>query len=297
MVRGLLGLLGASALLSAQSLLLTFDDGPSLGRTPKLNAQERNAAILDALREAKAPAVLMVMGRDGGDSPEGRLALKAWSDAGHALGNHTFSHLNLDKVSAEAFLADVKRCDALIKDLPGFAPWLRFPYLKEGLDPTKRDAVRAGLKAMGYRDLPVTLATFDWFYDERLRERLRKDPVGDVSDLRSAYLEHVLDAADQARELGRRLLGRDPVHVILLHHTLLNALYLGDLLRALKANGWTFVPLDAAARDPLYAMQAVAPNAGADLLWSLAQDRKVDAGPDLDARHQALLAQFPGVPR
>jgi peptidoglycan/xylan/chitin deacetylase (PgdA/CDA1 family) len=297
MVRRLLGLLGASALLSAQSLLLTFDDGPGLGRTPKLNAQERNAAILDALREAKAPAVLMVMGRDGGDSIEGRQALKAWSEAGHALGNHTFSHLNLDKESAEAFLADVKRCDAFLKDLPGYAPWLRFPYLKKGADPVKRDAVRAGLKAMGYRDLAVTIATFDWFYDERLRERLRQDPMSDVSDLRSAYVEHVLDAADQARDLGRRLLGRDPVHVVLLHHTLLNALYLGDLLRALKANGWTFAPLDAVAKDPLYALQATTPNAGADLLWSLAQDRKVDAGPSLDARHQALLVQFPGVPR
>lgn len=297
MVRRLALLLAASVLATAQSLLLTFDDGPGRQRTPRLNPDERNQAILDALRAEKAPAVIFAIGRDGGESPEGQRALQAWGEAGHRIANHTFDHLNLDKVSAAAFLSDIQRCDGWIKGTPGYAPWLRFPYLKEGADPGKRDAVRAGLKAMGYRSLPVTIATFDWFYDERLRERLRHNPTADLSDLRSAYLEHVLECCDQAKALAAQVLHREPVHVILLHHTLLNALYLGDLLRALKVNGWRFVSPEAVWADPLYAMAPKLPNGGADLLWALAQDAKVDAGPSLDARHQALLAHLPGGPR
>ncbi len=295
MVRRALLLIASTAFAVAQTVLLTFDDGPARQRTPRLNPDERNEAILDALKAEGVKAVLMAMGRDGGDTPEGRRVLKGWGEAGHRVGNHTFDHLNLDKVSAEVFLADVKRCDGLIKDLPGYAPWLRFPYLKEGKDAPKRDAVRAGLKAMGYRNLPVTIATFDWFYDERLRERLRQNPMADLSDLRSAYLEHVLDTCDQAQGLAKRLLGKDPVHVMLLHHTLLNAMYLRDLIRTLKANGWKFAAPEDVWTDPLYALEPKAPNAGSDLLWGLAQDRRIDAGPDLDTRHQALLMQFQGA--
>ena len=257
--------------LAAQALTLTFDDGPNRVQTPLLSPDARNAAILKALAVAKVQAIVFANGIDGGDTPKGRAALAAWGEAGHRVGNHTYSHLRL--VDLPAFTADFQRCDAMIRALPGYTKLFRFPYLKEGSTPEVRDGMRAALAEAGYRNAPVTIPTFDWLIDERLRSRLRRDPQADLEPYRTYYLEDVLDQADRARALALKLTGREVTHTVLLHHCLLNALFLGDLIRALRANGWTLVgPLEAYA-DPLYRQAPQTLDTGTSLLKTLAAEQ------------------------
>jgi peptidoglycan/xylan/chitin deacetylase (PgdA/CDA1 family) len=70
--------------------------------------------------------------------------VKEWGNAGHDVGNHTYSHLNFgsEQTTLEAFTADVVKNEALLKGLPGWTPRFRFPYLKEGKTAAKRDEFR-----------------------------------------------------------------------------------------------------------------------------------------------------------
>lgn len=257
--------------LQAQTLTLTFDDGPNRVKTPRLSPEERNGALLSALRKEKVHAILFANGLDGGDTPEGREALAAWGREGHLVGNHTYSHLRLTDLAP--YQADVLRCDAMIRTIPGYARLFRFPYLKEGDTAATRDGMRKALAEAGYRNAHVTIPTFDWLLDERLRTRLRQDPRADLGPYRAHYIEHVLDQADRARALAQKLTGREVKHAILLHHCLLNALFLGDVIHALKVNGWSFVdPLEAYA-DPLYLEAPRGLDTGTSLLQALAREK------------------------
>lgn len=262
--------------LQAQSLALSFDDGPSLDQHVMLDAAGKNQAILAALEAAKVHSVLFACGHKCLESPEGRALVKAWGDAGHRVANHSYAHASFGVKTAtvEAFETDLLKNEALMQDLPGFTRWFRFPYLKEGDTAPKRDGVRTFLKAKGYRNGAVSIDASDWYYDQRLQARLAKDPKADLAPYRKVYLEHLWDRATYYNGLSRQILGRDMSHVILLHHNLVNALFLPDVIQMFRAKGWVIISPAEAYEDPVYQIQPKALPAGESLLWSLAKERK-----------------------
>lgn len=153
------GLLGAA---HGQTLALWFDDGLDPRTQPR--AAEWNGAILDALAYAEVRAVLFAAGGRV-DSPAGLSLVKAWGDAGHAVANHAYRHLDLAAATTtlDTFIADVERNDALLKDQPGWTPRLRFPYLKEGGTAAKRDGMRAWMTTHGYRSGAVSIDASDFW--------------------------------------------------------------------------------------------------------------------------------------
>lgn len=257
--------------LGAQSVTLTFDDGPNRVKTPRLSPEERNEAMLKALRDEKVQAILFANGIDGGDTAEGRAALSAWGQNGHLVGNHTYSHLRFTDLAT--FKADFLRCDAMVKTIPGYERFFRFPYLKEGPNIEMRDGMRKALVESGYRNAHVTIPTFDWLIDERLRSRLRTNTLAELEPYRTYYVESVLNQADRARSMALKLTGREVKHAILLHHCLLNALFLGDLIQALKANGWTLVGPREAYADPIYTEEPARLDTDANLLSTLSREK------------------------
>jgi peptidoglycan-N-acetylglucosamine deacetylase len=131
----------------AQTIAFTFDDGPRTNETPLLTPSERNQALLDALSKHQVKAALFVTSGYGAHTAEGLAMAKAWGQAGHALGNHTVSHLNLEKstVTLDQYQKEILDCDAIISTLPGYQKWFRFTYLREGNTAEKRDGMRAFL--------------------------------------------------------------------------------------------------------------------------------------------------------
>jgi peptidoglycan-N-acetylglucosamine deacetylase len=257
----------------APSVAFTFDDGPQLHSTPLLSPAARNQALLDALARHQVTAALFVTVGNGADRPEGLALARAWGEAGHAIGNHTVSHLDLDKASVTLarYQQELLDCDAVIRALPGYQKWFRFTYLREGNTPEKRDGMRAFLKAQGYRNAYVSLDTSDWRLDELLVKRLTADPRADVSAIRQAYLAHVWQRAQAYRQLAQQLQGRDVPQVLLLHHNLINALWLGDVIEMFTARGWAITTPPQAFADPMYALQPVSPAPGQSLLLSMAR--------------------------
>jgi peptidoglycan-N-acetylglucosamine deacetylase len=253
----------------AQSVAITIDDGPNAGNTPRMSAQERNQAMLDALAKHRVQAALFVTAGYGANTPQGLPLLQAWSKAGHAIGNHTVTHPDLEKVPLAEYQRQVMECDRLISTQPGYQKWLRFTYLREGNTPEKIDGMRKFLRDHGYRNAQVSLDTSDWRLNEKLEEVLKKDPNADTSAIRTAYLAHIKQRALAYRELSQQLQGRDISQVLLLHHNLLNAMWLDDVLTQFKEMGWKIITPAEAFADPVYKLEPVRKAAGQSLLLSL----------------------------
>lgn len=207
------------------------------------------------------------------DTPHGAGILKRWSAAGHRIGNHTYSHQPLlGKITAQQFEADALRNDPILRGYSGFRKFFRFPVLKEGHTREERDDLRAFLAGHGYRNGSVTIDASDWYYDQRLNERLKADRHFDVTRYRQPYLDHIWSRAQFYDQLSRDVLGRSAAHTLLIHYNLLNALFMGDLLAMFRSNGWDVIDAEEAFMDPVFERQPDTVPAGESLIWALAKE-------------------------
>lgn len=246
------GLAKHPAKLGEKRIAISFDDAPR-GAGAFLDPNVRPRLLIAALHDAgvKQAVFFTNPGRiDPGSATEA--SIRSYVKAGHVLADHTATHMVLGKVSADAFLADIDKAESWLKKQRGYRPWFRFPQLDEGgRDTAKRDAVRAGLKARGLRNGYVTADGWDWYMEDlALGAKQRKQHI-DYDGLRDLYVETHVQAADFADSLARRALGRAPAQMLLLHETDLAALYLPDLIKALRADGWTIITADQAYADPM----------------------------------------------
>ena len=96
---------------------LTFDDGPSPRCTPQL---------LDGLRDLGAKATFFVVGCQAVKDPD---IVRRIADEGHQVGNHSYDHAALDRLTPAQALADLEKNDALLRELLGEGDyWVRPPY-------------------------------------------------------------------------------------------------------------------------------------------------------------------------
>jgi peptidoglycan-N-acetylglucosamine deacetylase len=251
----LLGLLLALP-LCAQQVALSLDDAPYLRPAPLLDAPAQHQAMRKALKQKRVQAILFANGINGGDTLLGKAILRAWGEAGHRLGNHGYSHWDLNDggVTLGAYEADFLKEEALIRDLPGFTPRYRYPFLRAGNTEAKRDGFYSFLKANGEAIGHVSIDTADWLLDERLRKRLERDPKADLLPYRELYLKHLWACARFYDAWSLEEFGRPIPHVILLHCRLLNGLFLGEVIDFFRSKGWNWIDPVTAFSDPVYAL-------------------------------------------
>ena len=240
----LLALTAASAeAQEAKRIALSFDDVP---RFPGafMTPDVRTITLIEALREAgvEQAAFFVTTGNleeDYGRNGEARI--RAYVEAGHVIANHSRSHTHLSDNTVADYVADFDQAAAWLEGRPGARPWYRFPYLDEGHDVERRDAVRAALRARGLSNGYVTVDNYDWAIDDLVRKALAEKREIDLRALGDFYAETAVQAADFYDRIARETLGRSPAHVFLLHETDLNALFIVDVVAALQADGWQTV--------------------------------------------------------
>jgi peptidoglycan-N-acetylglucosamine deacetylase len=273
--RDVLAALGGSALLAAAlrdkpTIAITMDDlrWQDIPEPMRRDADERLRMALD---RHKVRTALFVIGENG-DTPEGRAILRQWSERGHMIGNHTWSHRWIDNLPEEQFGADMLRCDAFVRQFSTFRLYFRFPALKEGGTRERRDWMRSFLKEHGYRNGAVTIDASDWYYDQRLRKCIKERAKFDVNLFREPYLAHLWDRASYYGGLAREVLGRNIRHTILLHYNVLNSLFLSDAMDMFRTRGWQLVDAEHAFQDEVFTRQPDTVPAGESLVWALAKE-------------------------
>jgi peptidoglycan/xylan/chitin deacetylase (PgdA/CDA1 family) len=267
---------------STPGIAVTIDDF-DLSDTVLLSGEDRDTAIRAALRRHRVKAGGFVAGKYVNDTVSPRV-LARWSEDGHIIGNHSFSHEYFDGQSPDALMADISKCEPLLSGYSGYRKLFRFPYLAEGKTVEGRDAMRALLKQHGYRNAHVTIDTSDWYIDNRLKARLKANAQSSVDPYRRFYLDHIWDRATFYDGLAKSLFGHSIDHTILLHHRLTTGLFLDDMLSMFSERGWRLVDAEMAFASPVFALEPNALPAGQSLVWAAA---KADG-------HFEKLLRYPG---
>ena len=250
---------------------LTMDD-PTVDVSPFMNWTEANRRILRVLDARKLKAALFVSGKHV-DRPDGKTLLGAWDDAGHLICNHSYLHLMfLRKTTFEEFAADFLRDEPIIAPYRHRTRLFRYPFLKEGDTAEKRDRFRALLKEHGYRVGHVTLDTSDWYVNDRMQQRLQQVPGTNVEPYRDYLVAHLLDRASFYRQLALDVLGHEVRHTLLVHYSMINALFLQDVMAAFEKSGWEWIDADHAYEDPVFLREPQTLPAGESLIWALAAE-------------------------
>ncbi len=263
-----------------KKIALSFDDVPR-GAGAFFTPDERTQRIIAELKAAEAPQAVFFVNPchiGSGDGVGGEARIAAYVAAGHVIANHSCTHPHLNTTAADAYLADIDKAEVWLKGRPGHRPWFRFPFLDEGgADKVKRDALRAGLAERGLRNGYVTAESADWHLEALTRDAAKAGKPIDRAALGRLYVTWHVEAADFADGLMQQAIGRQPVQVMLLHETDLAALYIGDLVRALRAAGWTLVSADTAYADPIGALMPDTPSAQGTLAEALAWEKGLPA--------------------
>lgn len=265
------------AVATVTELAVTVDDLPAHGPSPSGVTRLGIALqMTQALRRYAVPEVYGFMnGAPLEADPELEKILTVWRQAGFLLGNHTFSHLDLTRVSAARYLADIERNELVLarQRPPGTVKYFRHPYLHDGDTVKKRTAVRQGLAGRGYTVAPVTVDFQDWAWnDAYTRCRLRHDTAA-IARLGASFVKAATSHLAASVELSTRLFGRPIKHILNLHIGAFDALMLHEVLAAYQAAGTRFITLRAALQDPVYRID---PGIGeATLLMRIAKARGV----------------------
>ena len=95
-----------------KQIALTFDDGPHPSLTPK---------ILAILAKYGGPATFFMVGQNVLNYPS---AAKQVIDAGHEVGNHTFTHPHLANLNEHAIMEEIGKCEDALEELSEYRPHL-----------------------------------------------------------------------------------------------------------------------------------------------------------------------------
>jgi peptidoglycan-N-acetylglucosamine deacetylase len=247
--------LGPEQSLAAVKVAVTVDDIPANGDLmPGITRMDTLRGVIRALKHNRVPQAYGFANRFAGLED----VAKEWLAAGYPLGNHTYDHVDLGRVGAREYIADIEKMDQAFLTLGPFTPpvdqrrMFRYPYLQEGETLEKRDAVRDHLLKNRYRIAEVTIDYEDWAWNAAYLRCVKQGDDQGIGWLR----EHVADAAERhvrrANALARALFNREIAQIMLLHGSAFNALVLDTVLEGLRANGVEFITLDEALADPAY---------------------------------------------
>ncbi len=183
---------------------LTFDDGPDDNYTVE---------ILDVLKKHKVPATFFLIGKRCELFPD---VVKRMVKEKHVVGNHTWSHPDISKLSEKEIIEEITKADKVIKKIAGYAPRLfRSPYGSLG-----RKEVEL-ISSKGYKIISWNVDSLDW--KGLSAEEVKTNVLENVRE-GSIILQH------SAGGIGEDLSGTVEA--------------LDEIIKVLKKDGYKFVTID-----------------------------------------------------
>lgn len=244
-----LSLFACSCLGEGREIAITIDDLPLVAskmNTPgnQQRSTERFGKIVQALKDNQVPAIGFVI---GGAIEKGQwVFLEQFRDAGLMIGNHTYSHRSLNQIGAEKYIADIARADKTLAPIMTEPKYFRYPYLAEGTKQSKPQ-VLAYLAENHYTVAPVTIDSKDFQFNEQLYKVPYRSREAYISKLEPRYLAYIWQ---QTLKAEKRANGQPVKQILLIHANLLNSYALNDIIQMYKKNGYKFITLTEALKNP-----------------------------------------------
>lgn len=219
--------------------------------------------LMRSLAAEKISAVAFVnearLYKEDGSINEARVALlREWLDAGHELGNETYSHKSLYDTPVAEFESEVERGEQIMSKLLAERGrrlrYFSYPYLNTGATLADKTEVEKYLASRGYRIHPVTIDNMDWLFNRAYSEAIRREDEQTAARIRTeyvAYMEHMFGFFEG---YSREVVGREIPQVLMLTAGPLNADTFDELASMLRRRGYSFVTMDEATRDEAYSL-------------------------------------------
>lgn len=244
-----------------RAIAITVDDLPA-GAANFMSSQDilaMTAKLVATLHDQNVPAVGFVNEQKlykPGEVDDRIKALNLWLDNGLELGNHTFAHTSLNRVTLQAWEEEVVRGETVTRILMTQHKmplrYLRHPYLDTGRDlQTRRDA-EAFLSSRGYQIAPVTMDAWDWMYATVYDDARKRGDNALLQQLLNSYLDHTTAVFDCYEKLSKDLFGYEPKQILLMHANWLEADHIRDVVELLRKRGYKFISLEEALGDGAY---------------------------------------------
>ena len=246
-----------------REVAITFDDLPIAGVLPRdiASSRELTRKLLAGIAAHHVPAIAFVNedklnSADGSVDPQRVDLLRGWLDAGLELGNHSYSHRDLNLIPLDVFEDDVLKGERVTRRLMTerrlTLRFFRHPFLHTGRDLEKKARFERFLADHGYRVAPVTIDNDEYIFAaayDRSWARGAADAARQVADAYVPYMETKVEFFERN---SRDLFGREMRQILLIHANMLNADRFGELATMLERRGYRFITLERALEDPAY---------------------------------------------
>ena len=171
-----------------KKIALTFDDGPH----PRYTEQ-----LLDGLKERNVVATFFVTGENAQNYPN---IIRREQEEGHLIGNHTWSHVDVTKMSDKQACEEITKTSELVKSIVGYdTEYIRPPF----------GAWNKNLEC-GFGMFPVlwTIDPLDWKTEnadqivEKVMSEAKENAIILLHDRYEASVEAALRIVDLLKEQG-----------------------------------------------------------------------------------------------
>jgi peptidoglycan-N-acetylglucosamine deacetylase len=188
---------------------ITFDDGPH-----PLSCR----SLLSTLKEKHVPATFFVVGKQVEGNPD---LVRMIVDEGHELGNHTYDHIRLEKLSREKVYDQIAGCDAAVEKASGRKMVLfRPPGMKYS------DTVVSVVQQRGNIMMHYVLGA--------------KDFVGTVTNSELTVEQQKMPSITSDKVIEYVVKQLRPGAIILLHDNPITAAALPELIDKVREKGYEF---------------------------------------------------------
>jgi len=249
---------------ATRKVAVTIDDVPGVG-IPSSEKCDFDALadyadkLLATLTTHVVPTVGFVTeGNLCDEIPSERLGelLGMWLDAGMELGNHTYSHPDLNRTATALYKEEIVRGEEALRRVLDEHKrplrWFRYPQLHAGDDASVKAEIETFLAERNYEIAPVTIDNQEYVFANlyaAAKEAGNEELMGRIVE---AYLSHMQEVFAFFEGYSVDVVGYEAPQVLLLHANALNADHLEKLLALIEGRGYEYVSLEEALSDPAY---------------------------------------------
>ncbi len=272
---------------NVRQMVLTIDDLPyHASGHPDTIAQANRVTdrLLSTLTEYQAPATAFVNESNlliNGEADARTRLLRKWAESGVILGNHTYSHADLNQSSVELFQREIIDGESITLEVmlsrPRYQRYFRYPYSHTGDTAEKKARIARFLKERGYRIAPYTIDSQDYVFNRIYLDARQSENVELAEQIRLAYVEFVVAATVFAETISSRVFGDEIPQILIVHANQINADALAEVLARLVQRGYLFVDLTKAMQHPAYKTEdRLVTSYGPSWLWRWSYSMELD---------------------
>ena len=286
---------GAVQIAQSRQMVLTIDDLPyqSSGHPDTFDrASEVTTRLLKSLARFQAPANVFVNEANlqiKGDTGSRIGLLEQWAEYGANIGNHTYSHADLNRQTAQEYQEEIRKGEVSTLEVMAsrrpYQQFFRHPYTHTGDTEEKKTSVTRFLEDNGYLIAPYTIDSQDSIFNRIYLDALVAEDLELCEQIKNAYVDFVIEATAFAERISVEVFGEEIPQTLILHANRINADTFDTLLEQLVQRRYEFVRLVDVMKHPAYQTEdTLVTSYGPSWLWrwskSMGQDISFRGDPE-----------------